>query len=168
MASEAAGGGRRRRATLAEARRVWAAVLRVQARMVGELEDRAAAAGVIPPTSLDLLVKLTQAPGRRLRMSELAGQTFLSRGGVTRVVARLEADGLLRREPCPDDGRGAFAVITPAGSDALRRATPVYFRAATDRLAAHLTSDQATAAADALEAVLAANDWWPPAAVVTH
>ena len=149
-------------ATVADVRPVWVAVLRVHARMLAELEARSAAAGVLPPTSLDLLAKLTQAPGRRVRMSDLAEQTFLSRGGVTRLVARLEADGLLRREPCAADGRGAFAVLTPAGSDALRRASPVYRQAIADRFAAHLTADQAAAAVDALGTVLAGNGWATP------
>ncbi len=151
-----------RPATVAEAQRAWVAVLRVHARMVAELEDRAAAAGVLPPTGLDLLVKLSHAPGRRLRMCDLAEQTFLSRGGVTRVVARLEADGLLRREACAADGRGAFAALTAAGADALRRAGPVYRQALADRFAAHLTAGQAAAAAEALGAVLAGNGWTTP------
>ncbi len=149
-------------ATVADVRPVWVAVLRLHARMLADLEARAAAAGVLPPTSLDVLVKLTHAPGRRVRMSDLAEQTFLSRGGVTRLVARLEAEGLLRREPCPADGRGAFAAITPAGSDALRRASPVYRQAVADRFAAHLTAAQAAAAVDALGAVLAGNGWANP------
>ena len=148
--------------TAEEAYEVWKAVLRVQARMLAELDRRTADAGVLPPTWLDVLLKLSQAPGRRLRMSDLAEMTFLSRGGITRLVTRIEADGLLRREPCPDDGRGAFAVLTPAGSSALRRAGPVYRQALIDRFAAHLTAAQARAAAAALEAVLAGSDWGTP------
>ena len=149
-------------ATVAEAYQVWKNVLRVQARMVAELERRTADAGVLPPTWLDVLLKLSNAPDRQLRMSDLAESTFLSRGGVTRLVTRIEADGLLRREPCPDDGRGALAVLTPAGSDALRRAEPVYRQTLIDRFAAHLTTNQAIGAADALDAVLNGNDWTAP------
>ena len=149
-------------ATIGEAYQVWKAVLRVQARMVAELEQRTADAGVLPPTWLDVLLKLSNARDQRLRMSDLAQSTFLSRGGVTRLVTRIEADGLLRREPCPDDGRGAFAILTRAGSDALRRAEPVYRQALIDRFATHLTADQATGAAGALEAVMAGNDWAAP------
>lgn len=153
-------------ATVREAYQVWKAVLRVQARMVAELEQRTADAGVLPPTWLDVLLKLSNAPDERLRMSDLAESTFLSRGGVTRLVTRIEADGLLRREPCPDDGRGAFAILTPAGSDALRQAEPVYRQALIDRFATHLTADQATSAANALEAVLSGNDWTAPSSDV--
>lgn len=149
-------------ATVEEAYRAWKAVLQVQARMVAELDRQTAEAGALPPTWLDLLLKLSHAPDQRLRMSDLAESAFLSRGGVTRLVTRIEADGLLRREACPDDGRGAFAVLTPAGSDALRRAGPVYRQVLIERFAAHLTSDQVSAAADALEAVLVGNDWATP------
>ena len=150
-------------ATAEEAYQVWKAVLRLQALMVSELERRTEEAGVIPPTWLDLLLKLGHAPERRLRMSELAESAFLSRGGVTRLAIRVEAAGLLRREPCPDDGRGAFAVLTDAGSEALRRAGPVYRETLTKRFVAHLTGSQARAAAKGLEAILVGNDWVAPA-----
>ncbi len=147
------------KATAEEAYRVWKAVLRVQAYMVADLDRRTGEAGVLSPTWLDVLLKLSHAPAQRLRMSDLAELTILSRGGVTRLVTRIEADGLLCREPCADDGRGAFAVLTPAGSEALRRAGSVYRKALVERFATHLTAAQATAAAMALEAVLAGNDW---------
>ena len=114
---------------------------------------------VFPPMWLDLLLKISHAPDQRLRMSDLAESAFLTRGGVTRLVTRIETDGLLRREPCPDDGRGAFAVLTRAGADALRRAGPVYRKTLETRFAAHLTRVQARDAANALEAVLAGNGW---------
>ena len=148
-----------RTAPFGEAYRAFKAVLQVQARMVTELDKQTAAAGVLPPTWLDLLLKLSHAPGKRLRMSDLAEWTVLSRGGVTRLVTRIESDGLLRREACEDDGRGAFAVLTPAGAEALRRAEPVYRRVLADRFAAHLTAAQAAATAAALQAILDGNDW---------
>jgi DNA-binding MarR family transcriptional regulator len=150
------------RPTVEEAYQVWKAVLRVQARMLAELDRRTAEADVLPPQWLDVLLKLSQAPDERLRMSDLAEMTLLSRGGITRLVTRIEADGLLRREACADDGRGAFAVLTPAGSDALRRAGPVYRQVLIDRFASHLTAAQARAAAAALEAVLVGSNWTTP------
>lgn len=135
------------------------AVLRLSARMVDDLDRATAAAGVLPPAWVDLLSKLGAAPGRRMRMCELAEATLLTRGGVTRLATRVEADGLLRREAVEADGRGAYAVLTDAGAAALRRAWPTYQQAVVDRLAAHLTADQAAAAADALRAVLDGNGW---------
>ena len=72
--------------------------------MVTELEQRTADAGVLPPTWLDVLLKLSNAPDERLRMSDLAESTFLSRGGITRLVTRIEADGS-RRVRYPDPVR---------------------------------------------------------------
>ena len=146
-------------ATPEEAYQAWKAVLRVQARMVGELENRTERAGVVPPTWLDLLLKLSHAPGKRVRMSDLAEWTVLSRGGVTRLVTRIEADGLLRREPVEEDGRGAFAVLTRAGIEALKRAEPVYRQVLAECFAAHLTAEQANDTAAALHAIIEGNRW---------
>lgn len=66
-------------------------------------------------TDFDVLLRLARSDGQRLRMSDLAAQTALSTSGVTRVVDRLENHGLARREICPSDRRGAFAVITGEG-----------------------------------------------------
>ena len=72
----------------------------------------------------EVLVRLGRSPGGRLRMSDLAAQTSLSTSGVTRVVDRLERDGLVHRETCPSDRRGFFAVLTPAGSQRLTDVLP--------------------------------------------
>jgi MarR family 2-MHQ and catechol resistance regulon transcriptional repressor len=63
----------------------------------------------------EVLLRLARSPGRRLRMTDLAGQTSLSTSGVTRVVDRMDRDGLVRREACPSDRRSSYAVITAAG-----------------------------------------------------
>jgi DNA-binding MarR family transcriptional regulator len=65
---------------------------------------------------------LAAAPGQRMRMSELAESILLSRSGLTRLVDRLERDGLLCRETCAQDARGAFAKLTPAGASRLAAA----------------------------------------------
>ena len=76
-----------------------------------------------------MLVQLAEAPGRRLRMQELADSVLFSRSGLTRLVDRMVAAGLVRRERCPDDGRGSYAVLTRAGLDRLRSATGSHLRA---------------------------------------
>jgi len=73
-----------------------------------------------------VLVQLSEAPKRRLRMTDLAERVLLSRSGLTRLVDRLERDGLVRREPCPDDARGLFAVATELGIDRLRDSSRVH------------------------------------------
>lgn len=74
----------------------------------------------------EVLIRLTRTPGHRLRMSDLAAQTTLSASGLTRAVDRLEAAGLVRREACPSDRRGAFAALTDAGEARLLEALPIH------------------------------------------
>jgi MarR family 2-MHQ and catechol resistance regulon transcriptional repressor len=72
----------------------------------------------------EVLVRLARSPGGELRMTDLAAQTGLSTSGVTRVVDRLERDGLATRRACPTDRRGSFTVITAAGSAKMREVLP--------------------------------------------
>ena len=74
----------------------------------------------------DVLMRLLRTPGHRLRMSDLAAQSTLTPSGLTRAVDRLEAAGLVRREACPSDRRGAFAVLTDAGEQRISAAVPVH------------------------------------------
>ena len=74
------------------------------------------------------LLQLAEAPGRRLRMSDLAEGIFLTRSGVTRLIDRLQADGLVARSQCESDGRGAEAVLTELGLETLRSASRVHLR----------------------------------------
>src|SRR6266498_3295229 len=72
----------------------------------------------------ELLLRLARSPASRLRMSDLAAQTGLSPSGLTRAIDRLEESGLVTRQVCPSDRRGAFAVLTPAGRERLESALP--------------------------------------------
>jgi MarR family 2-MHQ and catechol resistance regulon transcriptional repressor len=72
----------------------------------------------------EVLLRLVRSPDQRLRMTDLAAQTTLSASGLTRVVDRLVAEGLVRREPCPTDRRGWFAVLTPEGEARILAAVP--------------------------------------------
>jgi DNA-binding MarR family transcriptional regulator len=74
--------------------------------------------------SFDVLIRLARTPGAELRMSELAAQTSLTPSGLTRSVDRLQNQGLVVRRVCPEDRRGAFAVLTPAGRKLMDRAIP--------------------------------------------
>jgi MarR family transcriptional regulator, 2-MHQ and catechol-resistance regulon repressor len=69
----------------------------------------------VSPVEFEVLMRLARSPQQRLRMSDLAGQTSLSTSGVTRVVDRMDRDGLVRREACSTDRRSSYAVITEAG-----------------------------------------------------
>ena len=80
----------------------------------------------MPLAWYDVLLTLAQAPERRLRMAQLADRVLLSRSGLTRLVDRLEREGLVRREPSPDDARGTYTVLTAAGLRRLRGAVPLH------------------------------------------
>jgi DNA-binding MarR family transcriptional regulator len=106
----------------------WRAFLNAHAVLIqqieGDLKDRE-----LPPLSwYDVLWPLYRAEHQRLRMNELTQQVVLSRTGLVRLVDRIEAAGLLRREPVPEDGRGSYAAITKEGAATLRRMWPVYRR----------------------------------------
>lgn len=105
---------------------VWRAFLRAHAGAVRELERELLADTGTPLAWYDVLLQLAEAPGRRLRMAELADRALLSRSGLTRLIDRLQAEGLVSREPSPDDARGTFTVLTAAGVSRLRAAAPVH------------------------------------------
>lgn len=104
----------------------WRGFLRAHAVLIRRLDAELEAAHGLPLTSYEVLLSLEDAPGQRRRMSELADTLLLSQSGVTRLVDRLERQGLVRRERCPSDGRGFYAVLTPVGLARLREARPTH------------------------------------------
>jgi DNA-binding MarR family transcriptional regulator len=103
----------------------------------------------IPTTYYELLVRLSEAPDRRLRMSELADKSQSSRSRLSHTVARLEEAGWVVRETCPSDRRGAFAVLTEVGFAALEAAAPLHVESVRAHLFDQLDPDQL----DALRAI---------------
>jgi DNA-binding MarR family transcriptional regulator len=83
------------------------------------------------------LMRLSEAPGQHLRMSELAAAVDLSLSGMTRVVGRLESEGLVQRRRCNEDGRGWNAVLTDAGLARLEQAWPSHLAAVRRLVLAH-------------------------------
>ena len=120
----------------------WRGMLRVHAALVRELDAELDAAHDLPLSSYDVLIYLREAPGRRLRMAELADSVLLSRSGVTRLVDRLERHGLIVRDTCTSDGRGCFAVLTDAGEELLARARPTHLAGVRERFLNHFTDDE--------------------------
>lgn len=74
----------------------------------------------------EILVELSEQPERRLRMSELANGVAHSKSRVSHQIRRLEGKGLVRRQECPDDGRGVLAMLTESGAALLQRAAPTH------------------------------------------
>jgi DNA-binding MarR family transcriptional regulator len=89
------------------------------ARLSGQLAEHR-----LSLVEFEVLIRLARSPERRLRMTELAGQVALTTSGVTRAVDRLERDRLVRRQACPSDRRGSWAVLTATGFHRLTAALP--------------------------------------------
>ena len=121
----------------------WRTFLKVHANVIDKIDHDLLVAKCMPLSSYDVLIELYEAPGQRLRMYELAERVVLSRSGLTRLVDRLEAEGLLIRDRSGTDRRGAYAVITEQGIAALRRTWPIYARGIAEYFAQWLTPEEA-------------------------
>jgi DNA-binding MarR family transcriptional regulator len=115
----------------------WRGMLRVHSALVKALDTELLAAHGLPLTSYEVLINLQAAPGRRRRMAELADGVLLSRSGTTRLVDRLERDGLLERDTCDSDGRGCFAVLTDKGEALLQHARATHLDGVRERFLRH-------------------------------
>jgi DNA-binding MarR family transcriptional regulator len=135
----------------------WRALLLAQNAVLRAIESDLNRAGAIPLTWYDVLLELSAAPQRKLRMQELADRVVLSRTRVSRLVDDLEARGLVVREPDPTDGRATLAAITPAGRAARRKAAPVYLAGIERHFTRHLDESEQHAIAEALQRVAGAH-----------
>jgi DNA-binding MarR family transcriptional regulator len=106
----------------------WRAFLTAHALVSRRLDDDLRAEHQMTLAEYAALLQLAEASGRRLRMNQLADGIFLSRSGVTRLIDRLVADGLVARSQCSSDGRGAEAVLTDHGLARLREASRTHLR----------------------------------------
>jgi len=104
----------------------WAGTIRAGQTVLEKIEAALKRRGLPPLAFYDVLLELSREPAGRLRLNELGGRVLLSKSNVTRLVDRLESEGLVVREACADDARGAFAVITPEGRALTRRMWSVY------------------------------------------
>src|SRR3954465_5895704 len=113
-------------------------------RTMAAIETDLAAAGLPSLSWYDALYELYLAPGRHLRMNELARHALLSRSGLTRLVDKLEKEKLIERKACASDGRVQHAQLTDKGVEMLRKIWPVYRAGIAKYFAAHLSDAEAT------------------------
>lgn len=139
----------------------WLTLLQTQSLVVDALERELAADGMIPLPWLEVLMQVTSAPEGRLSMQELARSVLLSKSGVTRLVDRMVDAGLITRVPCPTDRRMIWAVATPAGRAALRRAVPVHAESLEKNFAAVLTPTELRMLRTTLRKILDAHGFAP-------
>jgi DNA-binding MarR family transcriptional regulator len=120
----------------------WRGLLRAHAALTRELDAELSDTHGLPLSSYEVLLHLHQAPGGRMRMSDLADSVLLSRSGLTRLVDRLERDGLLERIRCKEDARGLFAAITDKGRAVFGEARPTHLDGVKRLFLRHFTRDE--------------------------
>jgi len=138
-------------------------MLRVHSALVKQLDAELSSAHKLPLSSYEVLLNLEAAPGQKRRMAELADSVLLSRSGMTRLVDRLEREGLLERDPCTDDGRGTYAVLTDKGDALLLHARRTHLDGVRDRFLRHFEPDELRTLAELWNRVLPGSaDLSPP------
>jgi DNA-binding MarR family transcriptional regulator len=126
----------------ADEQRTWRAFLRATMLLRGQLDRELQRESGMPLAYYEILAMLSEAPNRSLRMCELATLTWSSRSRLSHAVDRLEQNGWVRRVSCPQDKRGAFAVLTDEGFAALVAAAPVHVDGVRRHLFDQLTAQQ--------------------------
>jgi DNA-binding MarR family transcriptional regulator len=131
----------------------WRGLLRVHSRLTKALDADLVREHGIPLSEYEVLLFLADAPDGHMRMSELADGVLLSRSGLTRLVDRMEREGLLRRERCEDDARGFNAIITDAGRELFQRARRTHLDGVRELFLEKLSAQELRTLAELLERV---------------
>jgi DNA-binding MarR family transcriptional regulator len=133
--------------------RAWQALLHAHHQVTRRLDAELRAEHELSLNAYDVLLRLARAPGRSLRMTELAEKVMLSPSGLTRVVDRLVADGLVRRDRFEGDARVTLARLTDRGRQVLRRAAGTHLRGIREHFTGQLSAAQLRGVASALETI---------------
>lgn len=133
--------------------RAWQALLHAHNHVTTVLDQELRAEHGLSIGDYDVLLRLARAPDRCLRMTELAERVMLSPSGLTRVVDRLERDGLVRRDRIEKDARVMMATLTDRGRDALRRAARTHVRGIREHFTSRLSETQLRNVGAALEVI---------------
>ncbi|MFH8453575.1 MarR family winged helix-turn-helix transcriptional regulator [Streptomyces fungicidicus] len=136
-----------------EEQRVWRSYIEAATLLEDHLDRQLQRDAGMPHVYYGLLVKLAEAPGNRLRMTELAMSAKITRSRLSHAVARLEKSGWVRREDCPSDKRGQFAVLTEEGEQWLRRHAPGHVDAVRQAVFDRLTPQQQKALGEIMRIV---------------
>lgn len=134
--------------------RAWRGFLQMHQILRARLERELSRETGLSLADYEVLVNLSEADGRSLRMWALADALQWSRSRLSHQVARMQDRGLLSREDCPTDARGAFATLTPAGLAAIESAAPGHLAGVRRHLFDRLSAEQIRAMADIAESVL--------------
>ena len=134
----------------------WLRMLEAHERLVELMESDLRRDCGVPLVWYDVMIKIWVAPGRRIRMAELAEQALLSRSWLTRRVVQLEQAGLVTRTDAGDDGRGVFAELTSAGLETFARMEESHARSIAKHFSAHVSQDEARVMSAAFARITAA------------
>jgi DNA-binding MarR family transcriptional regulator len=138
--------------------RAWRALQFMQMRLEGALARQLAADSGLSYPDYVVLVALTDRPDGRMRLFELAAALGWEKSRLSHHVARMTGRGLVEKEPCDDDRRGAYVKVTTRGRKDLEAAAPGHVDAVRRMFIDKLTASQLAALGEAAEAVLAAFD----------
>jgi DNA-binding MarR family transcriptional regulator len=130
--------------------KAWTRLMRAREAVLGAIERDLKAADCLALAWYDVLLELARAPQGRLRPFEIEKETLLAQYNLSRLLDRLEREGLVAREPCDDDGRGQWAVITEKGRAAQARAWKVYAKSIQKHVGDKLDDKAAVLLADLL------------------
>jgi DNA-binding MarR family transcriptional regulator len=133
--------------------RAWRGLLRAHACLAKRLDAELEQAHSLPLTSYEVLNRLEEATGGRMRMCDLAEQAQLSRSGLTRLVDRLERDGLLERCSCAHDARGSYACLTPLGLRRVEEARVTHLAAVREHFLSRFSESELSVLADMWERI---------------
>jgi DNA-binding MarR family transcriptional regulator len=138
-----------------EQQRAWRAYLESSKVLFDALDRQLQRDSQIPHAYYEILVRLSEAPERAMRMSELAEITLSSRSRLSHAVARLEERGWIEREDCPTDRRGQIAKLTDQGFEVLAAAAPGHVRTVRACVIDALSAEQLRQLTDIGETIIA-------------
>ncbi|MBW0118554.1 MarR family winged helix-turn-helix transcriptional regulator [Pseudonocardia abyssalis] len=150
----------------ADEQRTWRSFLTASRLLWDRVERQLQQGAGLPHAYYEILVRLSEAPDRTLRMSQLASTSLSSRSRLSHAVARMEEAGWVQRRPCPSDKRGQLASLTEAGMERLRAAAPGHVDEVRALLFDRLGPEQQAALreiSDILVAHLSPEPLWPAA-----
>jgi DNA-binding MarR family transcriptional regulator len=138
--------------------RAWRGLMRAHGCLAKRLDSELERAHHLPMTSYEVLYRLQEAGGGRMRMCDLADQAQLSRSGLTRLVDRLEREGLLERCSCEHDARGSYACLTENGRERLEEARGTHLAVIREHFFSHFSEDELGLMADMWERIAPCSD----------
>jgi DNA-binding MarR family transcriptional regulator len=138
----------------------WLNLIQTHEAVASGLEDTLRRANGLSLAEHEVLVRLVEAPEGRLRMLDLTGLVLLSKSGMTRLIDRMERQGLVERQSCDTDRRVVYAAISRKGRRVLQDTTPVFLAGIEEHFSRHLSDADVRALRKILRKLLVGNGQW--------